>query len=150
MLPDLPGELDVQPDSAALAQWLIKQLPDWLEGVKRAALFVIDPTISRIKVLAHVPALKPILSDTLAHRALETRAAFAWQQVSKKESVRRLSMQAGLYVPLVVGNEEVGILCVEDTASDADFSEGQLSALILIGQLAAVHLQNRLWREAGN
>jgi len=150
VLPDLPGAFDAQPDSTALAQWLVNQLPDWLEGVQRAALFVIDPAQGRIKVLAHVPPQKPILSDTLAHRALETRTAFAWQQVSKKESVRRLSMQAGLYVPLMVGEEEVGILCVEDTATDAGFSEGQLSALILIGQLAVVHLQNRLWREAEN
>ena len=150
VLPDLPGAFDAQPDSTALAQWLVNQLPDWLEGVQRAALFVIDPAQGRIKVLAHVPSLKPILSDTLAHRALETRTAYAWQQVSKKESVRRLSMQAGLYVPLMVGEEEVGILCVEDTATDAGFSEGQLSALILIGQLAVVHLQNRLWREAEN
>ena len=150
VMPDLPGQFDAQQDSITLAQWLVNQLPDWLEGVKRATLFVIDPTRGRIKVMAHVPSLKPILSDTLAHRALATRTAFAWQQVSKKESVRRLSMQAGLYVPLMVGDEEVGILCVEDTTSNADFSEGQLSALILIGQLAAIHLQNRLWREAGS
>jgi GAF domain-containing protein len=59
-------------------------------------------------------------------------------------------MNAGLYVPLVAGDEEVGILCVEDTVEDAQFSEGQLSALTLIGQLTAVHLQSRLWRESGN
>jgi len=150
VMPDLPGQFDAQQDSIALAQWLVNQLPDWLEGVQRAALFVIDPTHGRIKVMAHVPSSKPTLSDTLAHRALATRTAFAWQQVSKKESDRRLSMQAGLYVPLVVGDEEVGILCVEDTTSNAEFSEGQLSVLILIGQLAAIHLQNRLWSESGS
>ncbi len=150
ILPDLPGTFDAQLDSTALAEWLVKQLSDWLEGVQRAALFVIDPAQGRINVLAHIPSLKPILSDSLAHRALETRTAFAWQQVSKKESVRRLSMQAGLYVPLMAGDDEMGILCVESTEADADFSEGQLSALILIGQITAVHLQNRIWREAGN
>ena len=150
LLPDLPGELNAQPDLVALAQWLTNQLPDWLEGVKRASLFVIDPSVSRIKVLAHVPSLKPILSDILAHRALEKRASFAWQQVSKDESVRRLSMNAGMYVPLVTGDEEVGLLCVEDTAEDREFSEGQLSALTLIGQLVVVQMQNRLWKETGN
>mgnify|MGYP006120353375 FL=1 len=59
-------------------------------------------------------------------------------------------MHAGLYVPLISGNEELGILCVEDTDEEGEFSAGQLSALILISQLAAVHLQNRIWREAGN
>jgi GAF domain-containing protein len=150
VLPDLPGAFESKQDSNAMVQWLVNQLPDWLEGVERAALFVIDPAINRIKVLAHVPSLKPILSDILTHRSLERRAAFAWQQVSKKESVRRLSMNAGMYVPLVTGGKEVGILCVEDTAEDGEFSEGQLSALTLIGQHAAVHLQNRLWRESGS
>lgn len=149
-LPNLPRELDAQPDAAALANWIVNQLPDWIGGAKRAALFTIDIDRGRIKVLAHVPALKPILSDSLAHRALDLRTAFAWQQVGKKESVRRLSMHAGLYVPLIAENEELGILCVEDTAEEGEFSEGQLSALILISQLAAVFLQNRLWREAGN
>lgn len=150
VMPDLPGQFDAQQDSVTLSQWLVNQIPNWLEGVQRAALFAIDQAQCRIKVMAHVPSLKPTLSDTLAHRALTTRTAFAWKQVSKKESVRRLSMQAGLYVPLVVGDEEVGILCVEDTTSNAEFSEGQLSVLILIGQLAAIHLQNRLWSESGS
>lgn len=151
VLPDLPRAFNIpNATSATLSQWLVNQLPDWLDGVQRASLFVIDPNQGRINVLAHVPSLKPILSDTLAHRALEMRTAFAWQQVSKKESVRRLSMQAGLYVPMVVGDEEVGILCAESTAADADFTEGQLSVLILVGQLAAVHLQNHLWRETAN
>jgi len=149
-LPNLPRELDALPDAAALADWLVNQLPDWIGGAKRAALFTIDFNQGRIKVLAHVPALKPILSDSLAHRALDLRTAFAWQQVGKKESVRRLSMHAGLYVPLISENEELGILCVEDTDEEGEFSAGQLSALILISQLAAVHLQNRLWREAGS
>ena len=149
-LPNLPRELDGLPDASGLADWLVNQLPDWMGGSKRAALFTIDFDQGRIKVLAHVPALKPILSDSLAHRALDLRTAFAWQQVGKKESVRRLSMHAGLYVPLISGSEELGILCVEDTDEEGEFSAGQLSALILISQLAAVHLQNRLWREAGS
>ena len=101
-------------------------------------------------VLAHVPALKPILSDILAHRAWHHRAGYAWQQVDKKESVRRLSMHAGLYVPLICMGEELGMLCVENTEEESEFSPEQLAGVMAVAQLAAVHLQHRLARETGN
>ena len=148
LLPDFPRQLNAHPDSAAMAKWIVNQLKDNLDGAERAALFIIDLDTSRIRPLAHAPALKPILSDQLAHRALHKRTAFAWQQVSKKESVRRLSMHAGMYVPLISSKDEVGILCVENTAEHSEFSETQLSVLSVVGQLVAVFMQNRLWREA--
>ena len=58
-------------------------------------------------------------------------------------------MHAGLYVPLISGEDELGILCVEDTAGESEFSEGQLVALTVVGQLAAVYFQYHLWRESG-
>ena len=142
-LPHLARQLDAQPDTQAMGDWFVKQLAGWLEGVKRAALFVVDDKLGRVRMISHVPALKPILSDTLAHRALETRTAFAWCQVSKEECVRRLSMHAGMYVPLIVGDREVGLLCVDETAEGGAFSDGQLSGLVVAGQILAVYLAQR-------
>ena len=142
-LPDLSRQLNGLRDAQAMGDWFVQQLGDWFTGVKRASLFVIDQSVGRVRMISHVPALKPILSDTLAHRALETRTAFAWQQVGKDECVRRLSMHAGMYVPLIAGNREVGLLCVDDTREGGAFTDGHLSALIVAGQLLAVHLAQR-------
>jgi len=153
ILPDLPRSLDNLGDATAVAQWLVDQLPEWMDGVKRASIFLIQEKGEggrRLHVLAHVPALKPILSDILAHRAWHHRTGCAWKQVDKKESMRRLSMHAGLYVPLICMGEELGILCVENTEEESEFSPEQLAGVMAVAQLAAVHLQHRLARETGN
>ena len=138
ILPDLPAQLDAHADADAMSNWLVKQLPDWLPSVKRAALFAIHHDSGRDRVRAHVPTLNPVMSDMLAHRVLERRAGYAWVQVSKKESVRRLSTHSGLYVPLMCASLELGVLCVEDTDAEAEFSAGDLAALMVIGQLASL------------
>ena len=92
--------------------------------------------------------MKPILSDTLAHRALEIRTGYSWKQVGKEECVRRLSMNAGLYVPMIWGGEELGLLCVEDTDEGAEFSEKDLAALMMVGQLLSLAVRHHLAAEA--
>ncbi len=143
ILPGLPAQLDAQADANALSEWLVKQLPNWLPGVKRAALFAIHHDTARIRVQSHVPSLNPVMSDTLAHRALEGRTGYAWVQVSKKESVRRLSTQTGLYVPLICAGRELGILCAEDTVADSEFSAADLAAMMVIGQMVGLALGSR-------
>jgi GAF domain-containing protein len=99
-------------------------------------------------LLAHRPALKPILSDTLTHRAWEEGLAFSWQQVGKEESVRRLSMNAGIYVPMMALDEEVGMLCIENTAEGASFSSEQLAVMVLIARAMVLPLLYRIQRES--
>jgi len=135
---NLPTQLDAHADADAMSNWLVKQLPDWLPSIKRAALFAIHHDTGRIRVCAHVPSLKPAMSDMLAHRVLEGRAGYAWVQVSKKESVRRLSTHSGLYVPLICTGLELGVLCVEDTDAEAEFCARDLAELMVIGQLASL------------
>ncbi len=138
ILPDLPTQLDAHADADAMSNWLVKQLPGWLPSVKRAALFAIHHDTGRVRVRAHVPSLKPVMSDMLAHCVLERRAGYAWVQVSKKESVRRLSTHSGLYVPLMCAGLVLGVLCVEDTDAEEEFNAVDLAALMVIGQLASL------------
>ena len=148
-LPDIILRLNNKPDSKSISEWFVQAVSAWIPGADRASVFAVDKTIGRIKLLAHRPALKPILSDTLTHRAWEEGLAFSWQQVGKEESVRRLSMNAGLYVPMMFLGEEVGMLCVEDTTEGASFSSEQLSALIVVGQAMTLPLLHRIQAESG-
>ena len=146
-LPDIILRLNSKPDSKAISEWFVQSVSSWIPGAERASVFAVDKAIGRIKLLAHRPALKPILSDILTHRAWEECLAFSWQQVGKEESVRRLSMNAGLYVPMMVLNEEVGMLCVENTAEDFSFTPEQLAVLVVIGQTMALPLMHRIQGE---
>ena len=147
-LPDMILKINEQPDSSVLADWFVQSVPNWISGAKRASVFAIDKDLGRIELLAHRPALKPILSDTLAYRAWEEGLAFSWKQVGKDECVRRLNANAGLYVPMMVLDEEVGMLCVEDTAEGCEFSPEHLAVLVMIGQLMALPLLYRIQKES--
>ena len=147
-LPDIVLRLNNMSDSKSMAEWFVQSVSGWVAGAERASVFAVDKKINRIRLLAHRPALKPILSDTLTHRAWEEGLAFSWRQVEKKESVRRLSVNAGLYVPMMVLNEEVGMLCVEDTTDEAGFSPQYLDILMVVGQLMALPLLHRIQAES--
>tara|TARA_B100000085_G_scaffold134470_1_gene122320 strand:- start:1199 stop:2053 length:855 start_codon:yes stop_codon:yes gene_type:complete len=150
LLPELVGQIHRAKNNKALADWFVNGVSKWLPTAKRAAFFVVDHEAGRIRLQAHRPALKPILSDTLAHRALEIRTGYSWQQVGKKECVRRLSMNAGLYVPMILGEEELGLLCVEDTDEDTEFNEADLGALMVVGQLLSLAVRRHLAAEAAD
>ena len=56
-------------------------------------------------------------------------------------------MNAGLYVPMIWGGEELGLLCVEDTDEGAEFSEKDLAALMVVGQLLSLAVRHHLAAE---
>ena len=140
LLPDMITKTNQDLDSRMISDWVVHSVSKWVSGAERASVYAIDKDADRIRLLAHKPALKPIISDVLVHRALEERFAFAWQQVDKSESVRRISANAGIYVPLFALGEEVGVICVEDTRPEADFSLGHLSRLVVVGHLISLPL----------
>ena len=139
-LPDIITRVNGMADAKMIADWFVNSVSKWVPEAERASLYMIDKDAGRIKLMAHKPALKPIISDVLVHRALEVRRAFTWQQVGKEESVRRISANAGIYVPLIAQSNEVGLICVENTNPDGSFSLGRLRRLVLVGQLISLAL----------
>ena len=135
LLPDMITRVNQELDSKKISDWFINSVSKWVPDAERASIYAIDIDSGRIRLVAHKPALKPIISDVLVHRALEERHAFAWQQVGKEESVRRISANAGIYVPLIALGNEVGLICVEDTRAEGEFSLGDLSRLVTVGHL---------------
>lgn len=140
VLPDLITRVNGMSDAKMIADWFVNSVSKWVPEAERASLYMIDKEAGRIKLMAHKPALKPIISDILVHRALEVGRAFAWQQVGKEESVRRISANAGIYVPLIAQGNEVGLICAENTSSDGNFSSCRLRRLVLVGQLISLAL----------
>ena len=47
-----------------------------------------------------------------------------------------------------LGGEELGLLCVEDTDEGAEFSEKDLAALMVVGQLLSLAVRHHLAAEA--
>jgi pSer/pThr/pTyr-binding forkhead associated (FHA) protein len=140
ILPEIINQLSEVPDKHCLSEWFVTKVSDWMPEVNRASFFMADRSSGRINLLAHKPALKPIVSDMLAHRAWEARSAYAWEQVDKEESVKRIAANAGIYVPLILMEEELGLICVESTGEDGCFSAKDLSWLALVGKAMSISL----------
>jgi pSer/pThr/pTyr-binding forkhead associated (FHA) protein len=149
LFPEIINQLSELPDQHSLSEWFVTKVSDWMSEVNRASFFMADHSSGRINLLAHKPALKPVVSDMLAHRSWETNSAYAWEQVGKEESVRRLSANAGIYVPLIFMEKELGLICVESTAESGSFSMVHLSWLVLVGKVMSISLEGGVQKASG-
>ena len=140
-LPEIICEVNQLTDLKAVADWFVANVEQWLPNAKRAAIFCIDSDSGRFALVAHQPSFKPVVSDSLVHRALETKAGYSWRQVDKNECVRRLSVHSGVYVPLVNKGKELGFVCVENTDKDHEFFEWELDALVLVALLISPQIR---------
>jgi len=149
LFPEIINQLSELPDQHSLSEWFVTKVSNWMPEVNRASFFMADHSSGRINLLAHKPALKPVVSDMLAHRSWETNSAYAWEQVGKEESVRRLSANAGIYVPLIFMEKELGLICVESTAESGRFSMAHLSWLVLVGKVMSISLEGGVQKASG-
>jgi pSer/pThr/pTyr-binding forkhead associated (FHA) protein len=149
LFPEIINQLSELPDQHSLSEWFVTKVSNWMPEVNRASFFMADHSSGRINLLAHKPALKPVVSDMLAHRSWETNSAYAWEQVGKEESVRRLSANAGIYVPLIFMEKELGLICVESTAESGSFSMTHLSWLVLVGKVMSISLEGGVQKASG-
>ena len=140
-LPKIICEVNHLTDLKAVADWFVSNVKQWLPNAKRAAIFCIDSDSERFALVAHQPSFKPVVSDSLVHRALETKAGYSWRQVDKNECVRRLSVHSGIYVPLVNRGKELGFVCVENTDNNHEFFEWELDALLLVALLISPQIR---------
>jgi len=148
-LPEIISQLSELPDQHSLSEWFVTKVSGWIPEVDRASFFMTDHSSGRINLLAHKPALKPVVSDMLAHRSWEANSAYAWEQVGKEESVRRLSANAGIYVPLIFMEKELGLVCVESTAEGGSFSMVHLSWLVLVVKAMSISLEGGAQKASG-
>jgi pSer/pThr/pTyr-binding forkhead associated (FHA) protein len=149
LLPDIISQISELSGKDMLSEWFVNTVSDWIPEAGRASVFTVDHSSGRINLLAHKPALKPVVSDVLAHRALEVRSAYAWEQVGKDESVRRLAANSGIYIPLFSMGEELGLICVENTAEGGCFSMLHVSALVLVGKIMSIPLGYSVRKDTG-
>ena len=140
-LPKIICEVNQLTDLKAVADWFVSNVQQWLPNAKRAAIFCIDSDSERFALVAHQPSFKPVVSDSLVHRALETKAGYSWRQVDKNECVRRLSVHSGIYVPLLNKGKELGFVCVENTGKDHEFFEWELDALMLVALMISPQIR---------
>ena len=133
-------------------------------GVDRCSLFLYEPEAEALTFAAgygrstlqawllnqfHIPISE--LGEATA-RALRTREPVLAEHVSEELSLesrifRGPGVRSYLQVPLVVKDELTGLMSLEFTSGEVDFSEGDIALADSLARQAAVAIQNRKLQE---
>jgi len=151
MLYDLPLQFASEPDLPRLYQLILDRVIALIAGAKRGALLVIEPATGKLVLRASLPAGDPPISRTLVRRAAEDQQGFIWsddgQDGEVAQSMVRLSIRTGMYVPLLWKGRTMGVLCVDNPERRNAFLEDDLQFLIFVAHYAASAVANQLLQD---
>lgn len=93
----------------------------------------------------------PVLSRTLARRAMDDRSGFIWSRGEEDPdlpvsgSIARYAIESGMYAPLLWQDEALGAVCVDNggQGSLTPFAPDDLRLMLMIAQYAAMAVANQ-------
>jgi class 3 adenylate cyclase len=111
---------------------------------ERCAILVRDSSSSELLLKAHSPAnATPRISMTSVRRAMAEKKGFIWSRgeelsLSQKES----KIETGMYVPLVINGEAIGVVCLDSAAQSKDFLRDDLLLVTSFAHQIALAVAN--------
>ena len=150
MLMDAPRRFSVQEDLNRQLIEIVGRLVEQMEGVERSAVLLVDDASGFLDLRAHYPENDPAVSGTLAVRALTEKKGFIWQKSSldnASESIRQMRINSGMYAPLICGEHDLGVLCVDTTRKDHVFKRIDLHFFLAFTQIIAACVQSKVIHE---
>ena len=150
MLMDAPRRFSVQEDLNRQLIEIVGRLVEEMKGVERAAVLLVDEASGFLDLRAHYPENDPAVSGTLAVRALTEKKGFIWQKSSldnASESIRQMRINSGMYAPIICGENNLGVLCVDTTRKDHVFKRLDLHFFLAFTQIIAACVQSKVIHE---
>ncbi len=135
---DLGGTADFDALCASGANLLLTVLP----AAERSALFLAEVSQRRLVLKAHVPGLKPFVSAALARETIARGHGVCWKKAGAATDVR-LPACCGMYAPICMGNEPVGLLTVDSAKKDFEYALEDLCFFMQYAQLLGAFLRAR-------
>ena len=140
-LMELPAKLGATANSNEFCTFIVEHLVKIFPEAERASIWLCDPANHELGLAAHVPNLKPAISPLLAQRAIASDTGYIWRQCDKGESIQRLPVHCGMYAPVKIGPQEIGLICVDTTKEKMEYQPEDLSLLISIAQFVAPYIK---------
>ena len=134
-LSELTWEFGTKGRLEAMLRKAVEQLLYMIDRAERCAILVNDTTGTELLLKAHGPlGTTPTISMTSARRAIAEQKGFIWVRgedlsVSQKES----NVESGMYVPLIVNKQAIGVICLDSSSSAQSFAKDDL---LLVNSLA--------------
>ncbi len=124
---------------------IVRQSVDAIEGATRGAILLKDRTDQKLLLKGHVASDDPVISETLANRAMTEGQGFVWEReksVEIPQSLVRHQVHTGMYAPLVWQNNALGVLCVDNPERGSVFKEEDLQLLVAVAHYAGMAVAN--------
>ncbi len=137
-----------------LLQQMIEQLLEMIPDAQRGALLLNGRegagNDGALLLKAFSSAQGPVVSETLARRAMQKGTGFIWKrrddQADNGASIARFHIESALYAPLMWQGEPLGVLCV-DNPGLASFGSDDLRLLMTAAHFLALALANQNLQE---
>jgi hypothetical protein len=127
-LSELTWECGTRGQLDAMLQKAVDQLLEVLGKGERGVILVRDAKDNELLLKACGPAgAVPMISMTSAQRAIAQKKGFIWKRgddltLSQKQS----NVETGMYVPLVVNGQAIGVICLDCFCPKQDFGRDDL------------------------
>ena len=137
----------------SLTQILVKHLQETIPNAQRGAILLPDER-GNLLLKAHWPLGNHSVSMTWIRRAFDQHEAFVWTapaesvtNVDTPHSAIYYSVQSAIYVPLILGDQVLGVMCVDNLYARQAFSPTDLELLKSIAGQVAMLVGDRLLRQ---
>lgn len=148
ILYELPLQFGGEIQLESLLQMIVGRLVNVIQGSTRAALLLQDPKSNALLLKAHIPPGNPLISMSLARRALQQRMGFIWQRASDSGVTQTIdSADCAMYAPLLWKGNALGVVVVDNHLQDRIFDNEDLRLLVAVAQHAAMAVANQMLQE---
>jgi class 3 adenylate cyclase/pSer/pThr/pTyr-binding forkhead associated (FHA) protein len=136
----------------SLGQLLIQELRHAIPNAQRGALLLPDEN-GKLLLKAHWPPGEHSVSMTFVDRAFKRREAFIWTASQPSESMVDdnapqsaiyFDVQSAIYLPLLAGEEVLGVMCVDNYFIPEAFSLTDFELLRAISNQIAMFLKDHV------
>jgi len=147
---DLCQNMGAATNFDALGRILVEQLQKALPVAQRGAILLPDKR-GQLLLKAHWPAGDHSVSTTWVSRAFVNREAFIWKaaagcgpETTTPHSAIYYRVQSAIYVPLLSGNQVLGVMYVDNHFTREAFSPTDLELMRAVAGQVAVFVKDRI------
>lgn len=145
VLSELTWEFGTQGLLEPLLQKAVEQLLRLVSTGERCAILVNDATGSELLLKAHGPlGTVPMISMTSAKRAIAEQKGFIWNRGKELTLTHKESkIESGMYVPLVVNGQAIGVVCIDCSCAQPSFGKDDLLLVTSLAHQLALAIANQ-------
>lgn len=144
VLSELTWEFGTQGLLEPMLQKAVEQLLRLVSTGERCAILVNDATGSELLLKAHGPmGTVPMISMTSAKRAISEQKGFIWNRGKEAEPKKQSKIESGMYVPLVINGQAIGVICIDCSCGQQSFGRDDLLLVTSLAHQLALAIANQ-------